>query len=167
MNKIAKLSIMKDYWTELEIQALKNVATFEEMVPVALTILKKMHLLGKPIHQICGPISTGGKGSIEANMVYFHRAIQVAHEQGLLVFDQTPFQDAMVRLAADHDARKEYCTDILHVFYRGVFKSGLVDTLLFLPDWQSSFGATWEWNEAKELGLTAKDYPAEWLHLLE
>ncbi len=166
---MAKNHIMEnnDHWTEIEKQALKGVTTFEDMLPIAITILKRMTELGKPTHQVCGPISTGGRGSVQANSEYFKNAIRVAQERGLVVFDQFPFQEKMAELAAPFEARKEYCNDILHVFYRGIFKSGLIDTMLFLPDWQSSKGATWERNEAKELGITIKDYPEEWLPLLE
>jgi hypothetical protein len=112
-------------------------------------------------------MTTGGKGNVELNMTYFHRAIDVAREKGLIVFDQTPFQEAMSRLVKTNHNSKEYCLDILHVFYRGIFKSGLVSTLLFLPDWESSKGATWEWEEAGTLGIKRKLYPTEWLPLLE
>jgi hypothetical protein len=100
-------------------------------------------------------------------MSHFHRAIDVAREKGLLVFDQTPFQEAMSRLVKANQNSKEYCLDILHVFYRGIFKSGLVSTLLFLPNWESSKGATWEWEEAGTLGIKRELYPIEWLPLLE
>lgn len=155
------------HWTDLEVELLRTVTTFDEMVPIACDIINRMRQGGKEVHQLCGPMTTGGKGSLEANMKNFHRAIDVAREQGVLVFDQTPFQEAIARLVKDHDARNEYCADILHVFYRGIFKSGLISKLWFLPDWQSSKGATWEWEEAERLGLAAEEYPSDWLPFLE
>lgn len=158
---------LSPHWSEIEIATLSGITSFDEMVPVGIGILQRMFKPGSRIVQICGPMSTGGKGSLEANMAYFQKAMDVASEKGLHVFDQTPFQDAMIRLAAEHEARREYCVEILHVFYRGIFKSGLISELMFLPDWESSVGSRWEREEAAALGIAVSEYPAEWLPLLE
>jgi hypothetical protein len=157
---------MNTYWTDIEHEALRNIRSFDEMVPVGIGILERMAQENSHIVQICGPMTTGGRGSLAANMEHFNRAMVLASKNGLCVFDQTPFQDAMVRLGADWDARREYCLDILHIFYRGIFMSGHLRELMFLPDWRSSTGATWEYEEGKKLGLVVSDYPEEWLRML-
>lgn len=90
-----------NHWTEIETEALSRIGSFEEMVPVGIAILKRMQKLGRPIVQICGPMSTGGRGSLQANMAYFRGAQRVAIRNGWTVFDQTPYQDSMIRLGAD------------------------------------------------------------------
>ncbi len=152
-----------NYWTDAENLALRDITSFDQMVPVGIGILKRMAEKNTHIIQLCGPMSTGGLGSLEANMARFERALKTASERGSCVFDQTPFQDAMIRLGADWETRKEYCVDILHIFYRGIFKSGYVHELMFLPGWESSVGARWEYEEAKLLGLKISNYPEEWL----
>ena len=137
------------------------------MIPVALGILRRMSALEKPIVQICGPMTTGGRGSLKANMAFFKKAQLVASDKGLVIFDQTPFQDAMIRLSLEWGKRKEYCMPILEVFYRGVFQSGYIAALYFLPDWERSVGSIWERKEGVKLGLTILEYPMEWLYLIE
>ena len=46
-----------------------------------------------------------------------------------------------------------YWLPILDIFYKKVFESGYVSTALFLPDWQSSKGATWEKKLVSDLGI--------------
>lgn len=155
------------FWTDAENRALESVTSFEEMVPVAVGILERMAATNTHIIQICGPMSTGGRGSLVANMAFFKKALAVAVQNGACVFDQTPFEGAIVRLGNVTDNPKEYCMDILHVFYRGVFMSGLLNELMFLPDWETSVGARWEYSEGSLLRLKLSDYPDEWLRAIE
>ena len=163
------LELMKTtyYWTVAERTALEKISSWDDMIPVALGILRRMSALEKPIVQICGPMTTGGRGSLAANMAFFKRAQLVASNHGLVIFDQTPFQDAMIRLSSEWGKRQEYCTPILEVFYRGVFQSGHVSALYFLPGWEGSVGSRWEREEGARLSLTILEYPMEWLHLIE
>ena len=60
---------MHEHWTEDEVMALQATTTFDEVAEVAIVILTRMKALGQPIVQICGPMSTGGLGSLQKNMV--------------------------------------------------------------------------------------------------
>ncbi len=153
---------MNEYWTDKEIKSLDSAPTFYELGDIALTILQRMKKVGKPIVQICGPMSTGGRGNLEENMKFFGQTVQIATNKGLTVFNQMPFQDAMIRIAKwkPGDA---YAEDILEIFYRKIFESGLLDEVLFLPDWQSSRGARWERDIAVKLNIPIKEFPVEWL----
>ncbi len=153
---------MIDHWTEEERAALTGVSSFEEAANVALVILARMHAVGHPIVQICGPMSTGGAGNLELNMARFQKAVDIAIERGLTVFDQIPFQDAIIRLSNFHESEK-YNDDILEIFYRRIFEAGYISKALFLPDWHSSKGATWEREFVSRLGLAVDEYPPEWL----
>lgn len=153
---------MHEHWTEVESGLLEKVTTFEGLADIALTILARMKKQGQPIVQICGPMSTGGFGDLAQNMVLFEYAMNTAVEHGLIVFNQMPFQDAMIRIA-NWKPNQSYCTAILEVFYKKVFESGCVNKTLFIPDWQSSHGATWERKLVTELGIVVEEYPVEWL----
>lgn len=153
---------MHEHWTNTEVEALKRASTFEQTADIAIVILASMRALDQPVVQICGPMSTGGLGNLNRNLAYFQRAIDVASEKGLTVFNQIPFQQAIDRI--DQVSKNgQYCMDILEVFYRRVFESGHISKTLFLPDWQSSIGATWERNLVAELGIPIEEYPTEWL----
>jgi hypothetical protein len=155
---------MNDHWTNEEIEALRSVSTYEETADVAVRILDRMATNGHQVVQICGPMSTGGLGNFKKNMARFKKAIDSASEHGLSVFNQLPFQDAIIRISSfDENGGGQYDMAILEVFYRKVFESGHVKKTLFLPDWQSSKGAKWERELVTRLGIPVEEYPIEWL----
>jgi hypothetical protein len=53
--------------------------------------------------------------------------------------------------------------DILEIFYKGLFDSGYIDEVYFLPDWQSSIGASWERKTIADFGIKIGEYPTEFL----
>jgi hypothetical protein len=153
---------MHDHWTHAEAGMLEQAKTFEDLADIAIIILARMKKHGKPIIQICGPMSTGGFGNLADNMQLFQYALDVATDMGLTVFNQLPFQDAMIRISG-WEPRKPYCRPILEVFYRRIFESGFISQTLFMPDWQSSYGARWERELVTKLGIIIEEYPVEWL----
>ncbi|MFA6476124.1 MAG: hypothetical protein WCV68_01765 [Candidatus Paceibacterota bacterium] len=140
-----------------------KVETFEDLAEIAIGMLEEISKSGKPIAFVCGPISTGGLGSIEKNLAHLEKAIETAGKNGLQVFSQTPFEDTLQRLAKKYPKTDGYCLPILNIFYKKVFESGYIKIALFLPDWQSSKGATWERQLFSNLGLQIQEYPLEWL----
>lgn len=144
------------YWTEADVQELEKVKTYHEMALIAMRILERIP--GSKT-QICGPISTGGKGSKEENMKEFNKAIFFFHQQGENVFDQVPFQEAMTRLSREVNS---YDTRVLTDFYLPLFESGKVTTFIFLPGWRSSKGARWENEQIKKIGYKIIYLPKNW-----
>lgn len=139
------------------------VPTFADLAEVALAALGRLASKSRSgVAQICGPMSTGGLGSLDANMARFRRAVDVAHGRGVTVFDQLPFQDAMIRII-DWKPEKPYCHAILEEFYRPIFASGHLERLLFIAGWEHSTGAKWERDFGSTLGLRVEEYPMEWL----
>ena len=117
--------------------------------------------------QICGPMSTGGLGNFEDNMRLFNFAVEKATENGLLVFNQIPFQGAMIRII-QWEPGQPYCVDLLEVFYRKVLESGLIHRTLFLPDLaEFQRSSIWERELVKRLGIVADEFPVHWLYGLE
>ena len=66
------------YWTVAEIMELERVNEFNELAQIGLIVLDRMSKEGKTIVQICGPMSTGGLGSLKKNMDYFQYAVRYA-----------------------------------------------------------------------------------------
>jgi hypothetical protein len=46
-----------------------------------------------------------------------------------------------------------YPMPILEEFYLPLYQSGRIKKFFFVSGWESSFGATWEHDRAKELGI--------------
>jgi hypothetical protein len=153
---------MPDHWSDEHRQRLGAVMSLEEAGLMATEMLAELRASGKEIVQICGPMTTGGLGNLEANMARFAEAIETARQNGLLVFNQIPFQEVIIRVTNHHNGGS-YEMDILEVFYRTIFESGHVSRALFLPDWESSRGATWERDVVTRCGISVEEYPSEWL----
>jgi len=139
----------RQYWTDEDILKLEQAESVDKMLEVGLAVLKRMP---SPVAQVCGPISTGGRGSLLENLVAFNEAIVFLQAEGKIIFDQMPFEASMQRIKSTLQPG-EYATSLLTDFYLPIFKSGLIKMMYFLPDWQSSKGASWEHEEAQKLGI--------------
>ena len=143
-------NITKQYWTEKDWHDLEDVKTVKDLYIIASIIVNRVPT---PRVQVCGPISTGGKGSIENNLEVFNDRIKELQKEGLNVFDQMPFEGPMHKMVLDYTKKDEYLDDILTDFYLQRFESGNISELYFLPDWKSSYGAKWEHEQAERLKL--------------
>lgn len=139
----------KKYWTDNDFKLLESVTSFKEMFNVALIILNRMP---SDLAQVCGPISTGGKGNKEDNLNFLNSEIRRLQDEGVEIFDQMPFEETIHRLFSNENLKQGH-GDVLNDFYDPVFLSRKIKTMYFISGWESSKGATWEHNRAKELGL--------------
>jgi hypothetical protein len=144
--------ITKQYWTDEDWILLKKAENTAQLLPIAMKVIKR---IPRPRTQLCGPISTGGLGSIEKNLENFNNEIKKLQTNGLFVFDQMPFEEPMHSFM-ELSKNSEYLESILTDFYLPIFESGEIDEFYFLPDWKSSYGAKWEHNQAKRLGIKIK-----------
>ncbi len=134
---------------EAMLRALCNEArSFAELAGFATIELSKFP---EQAEIVCGPITTGGQGSIEKNLEVFTGAIKGLIRQGRPVFNQMPYETALFRLRAEHDERsgrdpndKTYNTVVLDEFYLPLFMTRQFSRAWFLPGWRSSQGARWE-----------------------
>jgi len=147
------------HWTEEDHQRVNNASEFRQLAEIGLVVMSRMP---QPISQVCGPLSTGGRGSFAENAKLFHVAIKALRERGHNVFDQMIFETAIRRIVLSWNGNG-YCMPILTDFYEPLFRSGMVKKKCFLPDWQSSYGARWEREKAVELGIEIFDIPPDWL----
>jgi len=120
-----------------------HVETYAEFSEIAL-----QQIAGKrDLIEVCGPISTSGKGSIEENLKEFEILIGILKELSFQVFDQTPYEKDLHRIK-DTRARmglfEKYDYALLEEFYRPIMESGIITTLLFLPGYETSTGSKWE-----------------------
>lgn len=137
------------YWQPTDWQSLAAASSFDDCAAIALAILGRMP---QPIGEVCGPISTGGRGSVEENLKAFDQTINRLLQEGKNIFDQVPFERPMFALLSSGKETRE-SDRLLTAFYLPIFESSLISTLYFMPDWQSSHGATWEHEQAKRLGM--------------
>lgn len=139
----------RHYWTEEDRAALEAAQNFPDLTVIALRVLDRMP---KPIAQVCGPISTGGVGNIEGNLVVFDATIDYLITQGHNVFDQVPFERPVFRIIGENRGTVTN-NRLLNEFYLPIFESGNVSILYFIHGWESSEGANWEHRQAERLGM--------------
>ena len=149
-----------NYWTRKQKQKLKLISSPVKFAKIAISVLESMP---QPISELCGPISTGGLGDFDKNIKVFKRGIKELKFQGLNPFDQTPLQLAFDQMILNwkESGNTGYCLPILEV-YELIFKSGLINEGIFLPGWESSFGARWERETLSKLGIKISEFPEEW-----
>ena len=133
----------------------KNYNELGELMLASLKELKQENP-DKKIIQVCGPITTGGLGSIQKNMEAIKDMIREMEQQGYVSFDQTPFEDKMFEIKAqrkENNTFKHYDWDLLNDCYLPIFSSGIFDHLVFLPGYESSIGAQWEYDMALKYNI--------------
>lgn len=140
------------YWMEEDWKDLDAADSYADMYAVAERVFSRMP---QNLSQVCGPIGTGGLGSIEANLHAFNEEVKKLQEQGIHVFDQMPFESPMQKLKKILKPG-EYAEAILTDFYLPIFNNTQVTTFYFMPNWQTSKGAQWEHELAKQLGKEIK-----------
>lgn len=139
----------KEYWEENDWVDLEKSQNIKDLYIIAERVINRMP---KPIVQVCGPIGTGGLGSVEKNLNAFNDTIINLQNDGLIVFDQMPFEEPMQKFK-EKIPKGEYLESILTDFYLPIIESGLISKFYFMNGWESSHGANWEYKEAQRLGI--------------
>jgi hypothetical protein len=147
---------------------LEKCTTFGELSEVVIDVLQHMHQLfpEETFYQVCGPITTG-PGTIREKLLLFERAITYQRRLGRIVFNQLPTEKKLAVLWGQWKEKAgrnpdDYCFELLEEFYYPVLTSGLIQRLCFLPNWQMSIGARWEWRWGSILGLRIEEFPPDW-----
>lgn len=148
-------NLKQDYWKEQDSLDLKECENFYEVGQIALRVQMRMP---DNISQVCGPISTGGYGSVEKNMLAFSKTVEKFLELGENLYNQVPLEDAIFRIRGilgDKFDRDELLIEI----YGPLFNSGRLKKLYFIHGWESSYGARWENDLGKEKGMEIVHLP--------
>ena len=140
---------MNKHWTKEDFNRMDSAVTYRDLYAIAVVVLERMP---RPRVQMCGPISTGGAGSVEKNLKRFEIAIEKLLEKEIVVFDQLHFEMS-IRKIRQLNNKEGYDMNLLEDFYLPIFENKLIDVLYFLPDWKSSTGAKWEHEQAQRLGF--------------
>jgi hypothetical protein len=133
------------YWKDEDRRDVASAMDFEQVADVAVRIAARMP---QPLCAVCGPIRSGGLGSVELNLDRFALTIRLLRSQGWHMFNQLPFERHLWRIERLPGKRS---LDILDVFYVRLFRSGLIRQLAFMPEWRTSFGTSWEHSLAATL----------------
>ncbi|MDP3963913.1 MAG: hypothetical protein Q8Q39_05460 [bacterium] len=142
---------MRTCWTREDMALLKTARAFDELCGVAERVLARMRdNLGHDIEMVCGPITTGGQGSPEENLIVLGRHIKRRQQAGKIVFVQLLFEEALWRIRKNPLNSEDR---LLNEFYLPLFEKGLIRRLVFVPNWETSNGARWEHRQAERLGL--------------
>ena len=141
--------ITKKYFRDEDWQDINEAESIKDLFNIASRIMDRVP---EPRVQVCGPISTGGKGSVDANLEVFSNKIKELQKDGFNVFDQMPFEWPMQGIKFNLPAGV-YPESILNDFYLPIFESGLISEFYFMPNWKTSRGANWEHGEAQRLGI--------------
>ncbi len=144
---------MLGYYTVERVLAIKESQDYKDLLLVALDILEDMNddFAPRPIAMLCGPISTSSKKSRRENLIVVSHAIQRVVTDGLIVFNQMPFENDMERIYKSGPELQG--VRLLEEFYLPIFRTGFISLMCFLPSWESSFGASWEHEQAKRLKI--------------
>ncbi len=149
------------HWSEENFLALDRAENYSHLADIALDVLKRTP---KPICEVCGPISSGGVGSVQGNLEVFQDVITKLQLEGDVVFSQVPFERSMQMIRDQSSLPKEESNlELLENFYGTIFESGFISRLFFIHGWESSHGATWERKKALELGIEVVDLPEDFL----
>lgn len=131
------------------------VPSFDALATVV--VIPHLQKIDVDIVMVCGPVTTGGLGSKELNLAAIRKAEEELTAQGLTVFNQSMVEDAIERLIELHSP-DTYPTELLQEFTLRILESGLIGAMYFLPDWESSTGASWEREQAAILGIDILDF---------
>lgn len=136
------------YWTREDVGAVAKAKDFVELREIAERIIARMD---GDVGMVCGPITSGGAGSINKNLAIFRRRIRELTQAGVPIFNQLPFEPKFWELRCLPGTDRE--DQLLYEFYGYLLRYGLIKRLYFIPGWETSYGARWEHNKARCLSI--------------
>ncbi|PCI30824.1 hypothetical protein COB52_00620 [Candidatus Kaiserbacteria bacterium] len=149
--------MLKQKFDRRQLAALDGASTYDELAKVALGQMRMLIVAwGQKLDMVCGPISTGGLGTKELNILRFIETIDTLRSHDYPIFSQIPYEEAIWRIQRQirtSSGDNSYDYSLLEQFYRPVFSSGLVKRMHFIPGSTMSEGSSWEHGVAMELGI--------------
>jgi len=115
--------------------------------------LEELHKFWGKAKLVCGPISTGGWGSVEENRRIFNAVMAALLQKEEPIFDLRPYEERIAFFRAEwrktlslENARSYYWL-VLTEFYYPLIHSGEVAEAYFIEGWHESIGADWMRSE--------------------
>jgi hypothetical protein len=143
-------------WTPRDVVTYYSVQTIEELGQLGVVIARRMR---QPLGQVCGPITSGGSGNVTENIRTINEWVNCLESKGLPIFNQLNFHSAIVRLHREGKL-PDMGEQLLNGFFLPLFENRILQKVLFVPNWQGSFGTAWERKKAAEFGIDIIDLPA-------
>lgn len=151
-----------EHWTECDRQELtheaEHASDFKGLLKIAIRIITRMpRKEGACVAQVCGPISSGGYGSVEKNLAMMDKVIRSFADKGFCVFNQIPFERPMQQIKSrlhEQNPDKNVGLQLLEEFYLPLFEQRHVTQLIFMWHYHTSMGACWEHVQGSRLGLS-------------
>lgn len=141
------------YGTTQDASLMARARNFIELKEVAEDVILRMPA---PVHQVCGPMYTGG-GDADENSTAIAHAILDLRWRRMSVFSQLEYQMAMLRIMQTRAYRGDE-QQILDEFYLPLFERRRITVLHFLEHWNLSTGAVWEHEQGTRLGMQIHYY---------
>lgn len=156
------------YLTTNEAAFKKECAACESFEELAALGLRELMKFPGDVEIVCGPITSGGLGSIEKNLAVFNDVVRRMLRHGQPLFNQMPYEDQLFAL---RDAWKPEPAipyppgyePVLERFYRPLFETRRIRRAWFIPNWETSRGATWERELLGSLGAITHTLKDEWV----
>lgn len=137
------------FWTAEDEPLLDQVEAFPAMLSLAHRILDR---IPHPVGMVCGPVSSGGLGSIEKNLKALAENVRILSRCGHPLFCQIPFEEPIQRIRKVMPSA-EFAPTLLSRFFQPLFEQRRIEKLFFVAGWTSSSGSRWEHEQALRLGL--------------
>jgi hypothetical protein len=103
---------------------------------------------------LCGPILNGEHHEREMHIQTFNRVTDFLCEINVPLFNQAPlrpvFFDLIEKWKSEH-VSELFCEEFLESFYGSILKFPGLKGLIFLPDWERSMYARWQYDRALRL----------------
>jgi hypothetical protein len=129
------------------------IEMFKALTVEAIEDLKKVP---PPVARISGPLRTGGDG-YDTNLKRLRLGEALIRSRGISIFGYEKYSDA---IRSAYDLHFEY-------FHIPILKTGLIQSIFFLPGWEGSGGASYERRLCDELGIAKNDITVEELLAFE
>lgn len=148
------------YITRADLFDLHGAKEVQRLLDIAIRVINRMP---EPVGIVCGPITSGGLGSIKANLTLFNKWIKKLEAEkphGVSIFSQMYFESHMFRIYKGSLVYNPEGVDVIGEFYKPLFES-YISAFYFLPGWVTSNGARRERRIAEALGGIIIDLRAE------
>lgn len=132
------------------LEKLKEVTSYNDLLQVALGYITEQGF----DTIVLGPIFAHGPDHTANNLDKLETTISDLESRGIRVLSQIPFLD--INLAQETQMHHFETEQKFHEFYFPLFRSGLLKTAYFMPDWEASRGASWEHECCQENNLIIK-----------
>ena len=128
---------MESYLTAYDWSAIVDPKSIGQLLGVAIRVGHKVGKMELPV----GALSTGGVGSYAKNVTRIRYVVERRRATGKVVFDSSLFDESLRDLARQKaDTAEMQSIYVMRNFYVPLIRSGVIGSLICLPDTGGSVG---------------------------